>query len=191
MGLKEPSLEQSFGGSFRTQGNPDLLPERSRTLDAGIRQDLFDGRFWTEGTVFYHQYQDQIVLGNINVPELANQFPGLADLTPEERQEIRRQIRAGERERFEFQVDFDQFRPSFTNLGKTRGQGFELSFGGSPFRALRLRGDYTWLDTAVLEGNNQFVEGDPLPNRPRHQISVSAQSELGRVTLGGTFPLRF
>ena len=187
VGLKEPSLEQSFGGSFRVQGNPDLLPERSRTLDAGIRQDFFDGRFWTEGTVFYHQYQDQIVLGNNDVTELANQFSGLADLTPEERQEIRRQIRAGELERFEFEVDFDQFRPSYTNLGKTRGQGFELSFGSSPFRALRFRGDYTWLDTAVLEGNNQFVEGDPLPNRPRHQISVSAQSELGRVTLGGTF----
>ena len=39
----------------------------------------------------------------------------------------------------------------------------------------------------MLEGNNQFVEGDPLPNRPRHQVSLSAQSELGRVTLGGTF----
>ena len=77
--------------------------------------------------------------------------------------------------------------PSYTNLGKTRGQGFELSFGASPFRALRFRGDYTWLDTSVLEGNTQFVEGDPLPNRPRHQVSLSAQSELGRVTLGGTF----
>ncbi len=187
MGLKEPSLEQSFGGSFRIQGNPDLLPERSRTLDAGIRQDFFDGRFWTEGTVFYHQYQDPIVLSNIDVSELGNQFSGLADLTPEERQEIRRQIRAGELERFELQVDFDQFRPTYTNLGKTRGQGFELSFGGSPFRALRFRGDYTWLDTAVLEGNNQFIEGDPLPNRPHHQISVSARSELGRLTLGGTF----
>ncbi len=187
MGLKEPSLEQSFGGNFRIQGNPDLLPERSRTLDAGIRKDFFDGRFWTEGTVFYHQYLDQIVLGNIDVSELANQFSGLADLTAEQRQEIRRQIRAGERDRLDFQVDFDQFRPSYTNLGKTRGQGFELSFGASPFRALRFRGDYTWLDTSVLEGNTQFVEGDPLPNRPRHQVSLSAQSELGRVTLGGTF----
>ena len=183
MGLKEPSLEQSFGGSFRIQGNPELLPERSRTLDAGIRKSFLDGRLWTEGTVFYHQYRDQIVLGNIDVPAFATEF---TELTLEERQEIRRQIRAGERERFELQVDFDQFRPSYVNLGKTRGKGYELSFGGSPFEALRFRGDYTFLDTAVLEGNNEFLEGEPLPNRPRQQLSLSAHSELGRVSVGAT-----
>jgi len=184
MGLKEPSLEQSFGGSFRVQGNPELLPERSQTLDAGLRQSLFGGRFWAEGTAFYQQYRDQIVLGDINLEEVTSPF---ADLSAEERQEIRRQIRAGERDRFELDVDFDQFRPSYTNLGKTRGQGVELSFGGSPMSTIQVRGDYTFLDAEVLDGNREFAEGDPLPNRPRHQLSVSAEGEFGPVSLGGTF----
>ena len=183
MGLKEPSLEQSFGGNFRVQGNPDLLPERSRTFDAGLRQSFFEGRLWAEGIVFYHEYRDQIVLGDIDLPLITSPF---ADLSLEERQEIRRQIRSGERDRFELDVDFDQFRPSYTNLGKTRGQGVELSFGATPFEAIRLQVDYTFVDTSVLEGNREFIEGDALPNRPRHQLSVSAQSEIGRVSLGGT-----
>ncbi len=37
MGLKEPSLEQSYGGNFRVQGNPDLKPESSLTFDAWHR----------------------------------------------------------------------------------------------------------------------------------------------------------
>ncbi len=58
MGLKEPSLEQSYGGNFRVQGNPDLLPERSLTFDAGIAQTFSEDRVFMEATVFRHEYQD-------------------------------------------------------------------------------------------------------------------------------------
>lgn len=96
IGLKEPSLEQSFGGNFRVQGNPDLKPERSRTFDAGIVQSIWSDRLFIEATVFHYMYQDQIALGNPEVPTFTSVF---GDLTMEERQRIREEIRAGLRER--------------------------------------------------------------------------------------------
>ena len=41
--------------------NPSLKPERSRSVDAGIDQALFDGRGLIEATVFFNNYDDLIV----------------------------------------------------------------------------------------------------------------------------------
>jgi outer membrane cobalamin receptor len=41
--------------------NPNLKPERSRTVEAGIDQSLAGGRASIEATVFYNRYQDLIV----------------------------------------------------------------------------------------------------------------------------------
>ena len=35
-------------------------------------------------------------------------------------------------------------------------------------------------------GTTSFWKGEPLPNRPRQQLSLSAHSELGRVSVGAT-----
>ncbi len=126
MGLKEPSLEQSFGGSFRIQGNPELLPERSRTLDAGIGKSFLDGRLWTEGTGFYPQYRDRIVLGDIDVPEFATEF---TELTLEERQEIRRQIRAGRARAFRVAVGLRPVSPALRQPWKNARQRLRALLG--------------------------------------------------------------
>jgi vitamin B12 transporter len=60
MGIKAPSFFESFGESFFAKGNPDLAPERSRTLDLGIEQRLFDSRLRATLTGFYSEYRDQI-----------------------------------------------------------------------------------------------------------------------------------
>jgi vitamin B12 transporter len=59
-GIKEPTFFQSFGVDFFAQGNPDLKPERSTTVDGGIEQRLFGRRLRAEATFFHHTYRDQI-----------------------------------------------------------------------------------------------------------------------------------
>jgi outer membrane cobalamin receptor len=60
MGIKAPSFFESFGESFFAQGNPDLEPERSRTLDVGLEQRLFESRLRAAVTWFHSGYRDQI-----------------------------------------------------------------------------------------------------------------------------------
>jgi outer membrane cobalamin receptor len=50
-GIKEPTVIQSFSPSPFFQGNPDLLPERTRAVDVGLEQRLADDRVrvtWTK-----------------------------------------------------------------------------------------------------------------------------------------------
>jgi outer membrane cobalamin receptor len=61
-GIKEPSFEQSFGiaGGFVVLPNPDLKPEQTHGIEAGIEQSMFGNR-WSVSAVYYHnQFLDQI-----------------------------------------------------------------------------------------------------------------------------------
>ncbi|MGH9346849.1 MAG: TonB-dependent receptor plug domain-containing protein, partial [Vicinamibacterales bacterium] len=59
-GVKEPTIIQSFSPSPSFLGNPDLEPERARTLDVGIEQRLFRGRAKVELTGFYGRFENII-----------------------------------------------------------------------------------------------------------------------------------
>lgn len=59
-GVKEPTVTQSFSPSPSFLGNPDLEPERSRTVDGGIDQRLFGGRAKIELTAFYGRFENII-----------------------------------------------------------------------------------------------------------------------------------
>jgi outer membrane cobalamin receptor len=59
-GVKEPTVLQSFSLSPWFLGNPDLAPERSRTLEAGIEQRLAHGRAKVELTWFDNRFRNQI-----------------------------------------------------------------------------------------------------------------------------------
>lgn len=65
-GFKAPSLEQLFGASFFDpfgqvfSGNPDLNPERSHAVEAGIEQTLWQDRLTLGGTFFYIEIDDLI-----------------------------------------------------------------------------------------------------------------------------------
>src|SRR5205085_12308373 len=41
--FREPTFTENYSSGF-TNGNPSLQPERTRSADAGIEQDLLDGR---------------------------------------------------------------------------------------------------------------------------------------------------
>lgn len=60
LGIKEPTLLQSFSPSPFFLGNPDLEPERSRALDAGIEQRLLRDRARVSLTWFDNHFDDQI-----------------------------------------------------------------------------------------------------------------------------------
>ena len=58
LGIKEPSLVESFSDSPFFHGNPNLRPERSAGYDAGIEQNLGKGAL--QVTWFDTRYRDQI-----------------------------------------------------------------------------------------------------------------------------------
>jgi vitamin B12 transporter len=74
-GVKEPTLRQSFSLSPFDLGNADLRAERSRTLDAGIKQRLFEDRVTVEATWFDNRFTDQISTRTVSFsPYLAQYF---------------------------------------------------------------------------------------------------------------------
>lgn len=56
-GFKAPTLAQLFDPQF---GNPELDPERSFGWDAGVEQDLADGRVRLGATVFGTEFEDLV-----------------------------------------------------------------------------------------------------------------------------------
>jgi len=61
-GIKEPTVLQSFSPSPYFQGNPDLLPERTRAVDVGIEQRLAADRVRVNFSWFDNRYRDIISL---------------------------------------------------------------------------------------------------------------------------------
>ena len=60
LGIKEPTVLQSFSPSPYFHGNPDLLPERSRTLEAGIDQRFARDRARIDVAWFDNRYENLI-----------------------------------------------------------------------------------------------------------------------------------
>jgi outer membrane cobalamin receptor len=60
LGIKEPTILQSFSPSPSFLGNPDLQPERARTLEGGIEQRLARDRAKVDLTWFDNRFQDLI-----------------------------------------------------------------------------------------------------------------------------------
>ena len=60
LGIKEPTLVESFSQSPYFRGNPDLQPERARSFDAGVEQSFAAGRGTFTATYFYNLFFNQI-----------------------------------------------------------------------------------------------------------------------------------
>jgi outer membrane cobalamin receptor len=58
LGVKEPTILQSFSPSPFFLGNPDLEPERARSIDAGVEQRLFQQRLKVEAVWFDGRYKN-------------------------------------------------------------------------------------------------------------------------------------
>ena len=60
LGVKEPTILQSFSPSPSFLGNPDLEPERASTIDAGIEQRLFQQRLKIDAVLFDGRFKNII-----------------------------------------------------------------------------------------------------------------------------------
>jgi vitamin B12 transporter len=60
LGVKEPTIPQSFSPSPFFLGNPDLEPERATTFDAGIEQRLFQQRLKIDAVWFDGRFKNII-----------------------------------------------------------------------------------------------------------------------------------
>ena len=73
-GVKEPTVLQSFSPSTSFLGNPDLRPERARTVDIGIEQRLMSDRARVEIVWFDNRYRDQISTRTISFSPYVSQY---------------------------------------------------------------------------------------------------------------------
>ena len=73
-GIKEPTVLQSFSNAPSFLGNPDLEPERSRSLDAGIEQRLWRDRAKVELTWFDNRYRNIISTQTVSLSPFISQY---------------------------------------------------------------------------------------------------------------------
>jgi len=74
LGVKEPTLLESFSPSPFGLGNPDLLPERSRAVDFGVEQRLAADRAKVEAIYFDNRYRNIISTHTINFSPFTSQY---------------------------------------------------------------------------------------------------------------------
>ncbi len=74
LGIKEPTLVESFSTSPFFRGNPNLLPERSNSFDAGIEQHFGAGLGVLEITYFENRFRNQIGFTTTNFTTFEGTF---------------------------------------------------------------------------------------------------------------------
>ncbi|OLC84900.1 MAG: hypothetical protein AUH72_00575 [Acidobacteria bacterium 13_1_40CM_4_65_8] len=74
LGIKEPTVLESFSPSPFFRGNPDLEPERSRTVDAGIEQRFAADRAKVELTWFDNRFENKISTRTTNPATFEAQY---------------------------------------------------------------------------------------------------------------------
>jgi vitamin B12 transporter len=74
LGVKEPTILQSFSPSPSFLGNPDLEPERATTVDAGIEQRLLAQRVKIEAVWFDGRYKNIISTRTISFTPFLSQY---------------------------------------------------------------------------------------------------------------------
>ena len=74
LGIKEPTVLQSFSLSPFFSGNPDLLPEKSRTVELGVEQRLAMDRVKVSLTWFDNEYRNLISTRTTNPATFAAQY---------------------------------------------------------------------------------------------------------------------
>lgn len=73
-GIKEPTVLQSFSNAPSFLGNPDLEPERSRSVDAGLEQRLWRDRAKVELTWFDNRYRNIISTRTVSLSPFVSQY---------------------------------------------------------------------------------------------------------------------
>ena len=78
LGVREPNFIESFSPNFYFKGNPDLKPEKTRSVEVGIEQQLYRDRVRAEVNVFSNQFDDLIALQTTDYTTYAASYFNLA-----------------------------------------------------------------------------------------------------------------
>jgi vitamin B12 transporter len=75
-GFKEPRLEETFGisGTFPSNPNLNLQPERNRSLEAGVQQSLWGGKSSLAAAYFNNLFHDQIAFEIVDPKTFAGEY---------------------------------------------------------------------------------------------------------------------
>ena len=151
LGVKEPSFLESYANSPYFVGNPNLAPERARTLDYGVEQRFWQGRARLELDGFDNVFRDQIAFETTN---------------------------------------FVTYSGTYFNIGRARAKGVEATIELAPLSSLRLSGNYTYLDSEVIDSGNPYspalADGQWLLRRPRHSGSLRIDWNWRRMNVTST-----
>jgi vitamin B12 transporter len=153
-GIDEPELGESFGNDPCFPGNPNLSPEESRTVSAGIDQGFAFSHLHVSADYFDNEFH--------NLISFAFMFPPPAALA----------------ETCMFGTG------TYFNTDLARARGVNFSGEMRPAKWLQISGHYSYDDSRVLVSPNASVvteePGNHLLRRPVNSGSIVANIPVGR-----------
>ncbi len=182
-GIGTPTLEQRFGATFERRGTEDLLQATSLIFDGGVGGSLWGGRVGVDLTAFRHEYDDLIVLGDVDLPGLtANE--AFRQLTLAQREQLDLDVVAGLRG--PLTAVATDVRTGYVNVPFSRAYGAEATVSVSPIPQVEIEAVYSYTDSLVTTGVGLTRPGQALPEVPQHQGTVTGDLHLGRLSAGAT-----
>jgi vitamin B12 transporter len=183
-GISEPSFLQNFASDPTFVGNRDLRPERSRSFEAGIDQQLFGSVFAIDGTVFDNRFRDLIVFTPL-APPLISTWVNLEGSRARGLETSARLRISKLRVRGEYTFLDTRVTASASPTSASTGIGQELPrrprhSGALDVTALFRRGFVNLNTTFVGERQDSDGVGFGIVRNPRYQ----------KVDLGGSYAVR-
>jgi outer membrane cobalamin receptor len=182
-GLGTPTLEQRFGATYERRGTADLLQATSVVFDGGVRGSLLRGRIGVDLTAFRHQYNDLIVLGDVDLPGLSSNAE-FRQLTIAGRQQLDLDVLSGLRSPLTGVAT--DVRTGYVNVPRSRTYGLEATLSLAPISQVELKAVYAYTDSLVTNSTGLIRPGQALPEVPAHQATVTGDLHLGPVSAGAT-----
>ena len=157
MGIVEPRFDQSFGTDPCYPGNPNLLPEQSRTVHAGFEQKLASDRVLVTMDYFDNRFHDIVSFGGLSAPP-----PGCS------------------------QSQFTaEGAGTYFNTDLARSRGGSLTTEARVSRWLTASGNYTYDPTRVLAAPNAYdpseIPGNRLLRRPVNSGNLMLNAAFKRM----------
>jgi outer membrane cobalamin receptor len=161
-GIKEPSLDESFGSDPCYPGNPTLKPEQSQTYEGGIEQRLANDRIEISADYFYDGFGNVITFGECDPGQPCPTSPPPSDC-------------------------FDDFGVAGTyfNTDLAVSRGARLSGTAHLEKWLSVTGNYTYDDSRVIAAPNAYDQtetaGNHLLRRPVNSGNVIVNATFRRM----------
>jgi vitamin B12 transporter len=164
-GIVEPRFDQSFGTDPCFPGNPNLLPEQSRTLHAGVEQKLGSDRVRVTADYFDSRFRNIISFQDVTPSAVC-----VAASSP-----------------------FPASAGTFFNTNLARARGANLAGEARLIHWLSASANYTYDSTRTLSAPNTFdpnyIPGSRLMRRPVNSGNIMLSTGFRRMdwSLSGYF----